>query len=347
MSKKCIGCGATLQYTLPNDIGYSPKFESDYCKRCFRLSNYGEFNSNIIPIIDTHNILNKISNINGIIVWVVDLLDFESCFFDDYHKYFKDKKIIMVLTKFDLLPNTLTSNKVKTYIKERLFDYNLIDIIVKEKNSNILDKLLKYVDVKETIIVLGMANAGKSTLLNSFKVDNLLTISRYPNTTLDFNKFKLQGYNFIDTPGLTQPLNIINYINKEYLKDVIPNSQIKPKVYQLYQPQSYAIGGLCKIDIDTNSNTTIVFYISNQLNIHRGKLENSNDLWLNHYNELLKPTPNITFNEFKTIEFNNLIDSFDIVIFGLGWLTITTNDICNIKIHTHNKVEVIKREVLI
>ena len=346
MSKKCLGCGALLQYNEPNNIGYSPKFDADYCKRCFRLSNYGEFNSNIVPTINNNDILNKISNTNGVILWVVDLLDFESCFFDDYHKYFNDKKIIMVLTKFDLLPNTLTINKIKSYIKDRLFDYNLLDIIVKDKNTNILDKIFKYVDIKESIIVLGMANAGKSTLLNSFKNNNLLTISRYPNTTLDFNKFKIDGYTFIDTVGLTQPLNMINYINQEYLKDVLPYNQIKPRVYQLYQSQSYAIGGLCKIDINTDTNTSIVFYISNQLNIHRGKLENSNDLWNNHYNELLQPISDCTYNEFKETIFNDITNNIDIVIFGLGWITITTNN-CNINIKTNKLVKVIKREVLI
>ena len=345
MSRKCIGCGAILQYSEPEALGYSPKYEADYCKRCFRLSNYGEFNNEIIPNVDTNNILSTISSINGTILWVVDLLDFESCFFNDFHKYFKDKKIILILTKYDLLPKTLTTNKIKLYIKKRLDDYNLVDIIIKD--NNITNKLFKYLDIDKPTIVLGNANAGKSTLLNKLKNNDSLTISRYPNTTLDFNKFKIDGYTFIDTPGLNQPLNIINYINQKDLKEVIAYSQIKPRVFQLYQPQSLAIAGLCKIDIDTNSNTSIVFYISNQLEIHRGKLESSNELWLNHYNELLAPTAGCEFGEFARTCFDKVNNTFDIVIFGLGWVTITTNDLCRVVISTYNKVKVIKREVLI
>ena len=41
--KKCKGCGAILQSKDQNAPGYTPKENSDYCQRCFRLIHYDDF----------------------------------------------------------------------------------------------------------------------------------------------------------------------------------------------------------------------------------------------------------------------------------------------------------------
>ena len=41
MTKKCIGCGLELQNIYKDDKGYTPNLDYVYCKRCFRLKNYG------------------------------------------------------------------------------------------------------------------------------------------------------------------------------------------------------------------------------------------------------------------------------------------------------------------
>ena len=46
MSKKCIGCGAILQSDDKDKIGYIRKEkleDSNYCERCFKITNYGDF----------------------------------------------------------------------------------------------------------------------------------------------------------------------------------------------------------------------------------------------------------------------------------------------------------------
>ena len=44
MIKKCIGCGAVLQNTNDNQIGYVPNLntKTKYCRRCFRIIHYNE-----------------------------------------------------------------------------------------------------------------------------------------------------------------------------------------------------------------------------------------------------------------------------------------------------------------
>ena len=43
MNKKCLGCGSILQDNNPMLIGYTDNLTNTYCKRCFRMRNYGEY----------------------------------------------------------------------------------------------------------------------------------------------------------------------------------------------------------------------------------------------------------------------------------------------------------------
>ena len=42
--KYCLGCGIKLQDQNMLLEGYTMNLENDYCARCFRLKNYGEYN---------------------------------------------------------------------------------------------------------------------------------------------------------------------------------------------------------------------------------------------------------------------------------------------------------------
>ena len=42
-SKKCLGCGVELQDENILKEGYITSLENDICQRCFRMKNYGEY----------------------------------------------------------------------------------------------------------------------------------------------------------------------------------------------------------------------------------------------------------------------------------------------------------------
>ena len=72
----CKGCGVRLQYvdrTLP---GYTPKKESEYCQRCFRLMHYDDLTVSMRQGIDPDEVMKKIASMDALILWVVDLFDF-------------------------------------------------------------------------------------------------------------------------------------------------------------------------------------------------------------------------------------------------------------------------------
>ncbi|MFI3283794.1 MAG: GTPase [Erysipelotrichaceae bacterium] len=350
MSKQCIGCGVNLQYHDMKAVGYSPKQDALYCQRCFRLTNYGEFNVVVHNELNNEYVLSNAKAHKGTLLWVADLFDLESCLLNGLNHYFKDTNLVVVISKTDLLPITLTNKKIEDFVATRLKEYHIhVNGLITSGFSDSQADLWKQVKNQigdPNIMVIGMANAGKSTLLNKLLDNKRLTASMYPNTTLSFNQFEKDGYQFIDTPGLSQDKSMLSAVDKEALKYLIPISRIKPRVYQIYENQSFAIGGLVRIDLETSSDASVVFYISNALNIHRGKMEQAASLWEKHYRHLLIPAAKQEVDEFKETRFIMKDEPQDIVLFGLGWIRIS-GKVKTVSVYAPSNVECVERKAMI
>jgi len=345
---KCKGCGIEIQYDNASELGYSPKKNAEYCKRCFRLSHYGVVEIDMKEGIDSEAILSKVANMDVLILWVVDLFDFEASILKSLNRHLYNKDIIMVGTKADLLPRSLGDEKLAKFIYSRLKDNNISikDLMIsglEYDTSQVFDLVDEYYDGRD-IVVLGMANVGKSTFLNSLLASDNLTASRYPGTTLDFNPIKINGYNFIDTPGLRCDNSMIMYVKQNDLKKVVTNKSVKQKVYQLKGNQSFAIDGLIRFDLYDCDKASAVMYFSEELNIHRGKCENANEYWEKHYrNQDLKL--DIELKGFVKTSFVKSEDKIDLVVNGMGWLSIS-GQVNNIDIYHHPNIEIIKRKAI-
>lgn len=325
----CKGCGIKLQTTNPKELGYTPKENSEYCKRCFRLMHYDDLLISMKTGIDPDLVLDKINKMDGLILWVVDLFDFEASMIDGLNRHLMNRDIVMVATKRDLLPETLGNEKIAKFIFHRLKELNITiqGLVVTGKNIkegvdevyHVLDALAKGRD----IIVMGKANAGKSTLLNALLNQNVLTSSRYPGTTLDFNKIEANGYTFIDTPGIEGSKTMLMAVHEQDLKTILPTRRLKPLVFQCRDDQSFAIGGLVRLDFIGCQSASIVFYIFDECEIHRGKVEGADERWLNHYGTLYQPTP--IEKDFTKTKTQKIADKMDIVIDGLGWVSVSGN----------------------
>ena len=74
MTKKCIGCGAVLQYTYPSIEGYVKKEvyeKSKYCERCFKIKHYGKLD--VLEIKkDFLSMMRDIRNTNAGIIYLID-----------------------------------------------------------------------------------------------------------------------------------------------------------------------------------------------------------------------------------------------------------------------------------
>ena len=239
-------------------------------------------------------------------------------------KYLKND-ILLVLTKRDLLPKSVSFDKLYNY--DYQIDYIDKIIISSNKNYNfdeLLDKINKY-KKSNNVYVVGFTNAGKSTMINKLIYnysDNKteITTSPLPSTTLNTIEINLGDLTLIDTPGLLSEGDIANYVSGEELKKIIPKKEIKPITYQIKGFQTIVVDDYLLIEAN---DIDLTFYVSNNLKIERYYKKNNTNL------------------KKHVIEVNHN----DIVVKGLCF--IKTNKKSTLNVYTLDKVSVFTRRSII
>ncbi|MFD1471082.1 ribosome biogenesis GTPase YqeH [Companilactobacillus mishanensis] len=362
----CIGCGAEIQTTDKDAPGYVQQstlnkyLEDDskelLCKRCFRLRNYNEITDVNIDDDDFLKLLDSISEQDGLIVNVIDIFDYEGSVIPGLQRFVGDKKILVVGNKVDLLPHSVNQNKLLNWVQQKSKENGIKSVdqimVSAEKGTNIdelMEKIEKYRDGQD-VFVVGTTNTGKSTLINRIisqnsDIKDLITTSRFPGTTLDRIDIPLDdGHSLVDTPGIIHKYQLAHYLNEKELKAVTPKKQLRPSTFQLRDGQTIFVAGLARFDfLDEKSN--VVFYVNQGLVLHRTKTENADDFYKKHLGEILSPPYEVSeFPELKKEEFTSHAKS-DIVIYGLGWVTIPAN--CQVRVYVPEGVSVSMRDAII
>lgn len=342
---QCIGCGVTIQTTDKNELGYTPKgalekgLETDevYCQRCFRLRHYNEIQDVSLTDDDFLRLLNEIGQKEALIVNVVDIFDFNGSLIPGLHRFVGDNPVLLVGNKVDILPKSLKTPKLTQWMKERAHEVGLrpVDVMLTsamkpQEMENLLKAIEKYRKGKD-VYVVGVTNVGKSTLINQIikqtaGIQELITTSRFPGTTLDKIEIPLDdGRALIDTPGIIHRHQMAHYLGAKDLKIVTPHKEIKPKTYQLNPGQTLFLGGLARFDFIQGEKSPFTAYLSNDLEIHRTKLEKADEFYQKHVGGLLQPPRSsevADFPELVRYEFS-IKEKTDIVFSGLGWVTVT------------------------
>ena len=118
---RCVGCGIKLQNDNPSLDGYVADLEHSLCMRCFMIKNYNKYKNTNKSNIDYLSIIKKIRN-NDAVVYVSNILTLNLDYIDKF------EKIILVLTKRDILPKSVKDGKIINYVKKRY--PNIIDVFV-------------------------------------------------------------------------------------------------------------------------------------------------------------------------------------------------------------------------
>lgn len=358
MSKHCIGCGVVLQSDCKTEVGYTPKIEADYCQRCFRITHYDDVTISMKEGIDSSLVLNQIAKQDALILWIVDVFDFEANLVPGLNRHLQGKDIVMILTKRDLLPDTLGDKKLAQFVFTRLKEAqisiqglvvsgDLVSHAFADDNGSLqeIDKAIKMYRKERDVVVMGMANAGKSTMLNALLGKKALTTSRYPGTTLDFVAIPQDGYTMFDTPGLTRFDSMLTIADESLMKKILPSKRLKARVYQLRENQSLAVGGLARIDLLGCEKVSCVGYFGERLDIHRGKSEKADQLWKTHMGELLQPSLATSFDTMQIFTYPSIDDKIDVVIHGLGWFCVS-GKLTQIKVYVPQGVAVTFRKAI-
>ncbi len=349
MKNKCIGCGALLQNNNPDEIGYVIDLQMDYCQRCFKMIHYDQHKENdFLP--DNNEVIRQLEQLDGNFVWIIDIFDFDTSLNSVLVDFYKKHSCHIILNKCDLLPIKINYERLAEYVLKRIKKLNIKSkaIITRGINTDFIETFNEYINTENKPIVLtGLANVGKSTIINHLLKDKIVTVNRYPATTINFNEIKTTDYHIIDTVGIVAKDSMQLYLTSKQLKTVVPNKQIRPIVYQLSENQSLSIGGLVRIDILNNQKTSVVVYVSNLLKIKRSKYENADRLWKNNYGSELTPILKecSSFSQMKKHSFKNKGKN-EYFISGLGFITINCTN-ADIDIYVAPQINVNVRKAMI
>lgn len=364
---KCPGCGAIIQTTDKDKSGYIEasvleKRKDDFlCYRCFRLKNYNELNKVNIDEDEFINNRYEVSQ-NALVCNIVDAFDLEGTVINDINKLFPNNRILIIANKYDLFLRSNRPTKIKKYINSYLDELGIKTdgvIVTSSVDKKGIDKLYnsllntcEALNIKNNeIFLFGVSNVGKSSLIKALlsltdRSDNLV-VSNSISTTLGITEIKVNEINIFDTPGIINKKQITYYLDKETLNFAIPKKFVKPKAFQLNPNQTLFIEGFGWFDYLGEEKCSIVCYFSNQLNLHRTKLDNSIEFYESHKDDLFRfPNENerSRLGNIREIVYKDISDS-EITLSGLGFIGFFGKG--TIVLHTFDKINSSIRKQLI
>ncbi|MDO3409083.1 ribosome biogenesis GTPase YqeH [Saccharibacillus sp. CPCC 101409] len=363
---RCGGCGAPLQTENPSGIGYIPALKEDgvqICRRCFRIKNYNEVASVAVDQDEFLRLLGRIGERKALVIHIVDLFDFQGSVITGLQRFVGSNPVILAVNKIDLLPKVTNWNKVRNWVQKQAKELGIKveEIVLCSAKKNLgFDRLLEeiaYIRGDRDVYVVGATNVGKSTLINRLITDysdleEELTTSRYPGTTLDMVNIPLDdGQYIVDTPGIVYPSRYTELVTPKDLVKIMPDKPLKPVGYQLNEGQTLFIGGLARFDFIAGERQSFTFYTSGSLKLHRTKTERADELYADHAGELLTPPsradlealPEWTRHEFRIPKGG----AQDLFVSGLGWVKANGESGAKVAVHAPKGVKVIMRDSLI
>lgn len=364
---QCIGCGAEIQSQDSQAIGYLPPSALKkglekgefYCQRCFRLRNYNELQDLEISDDLFLDRLSEIADDNAYVINLVDIFDVEGSLIPGLSRFIGQQNFAIVANKIDLLPKASKMNRVKHWLTKLIHSQGLKPdqvLLISVNKKQGLDDLYHLIESQlrqKNVYIVGVTNVGKSSLINQiiehFGGDKeVITTSNYPGTTLDLIEIPVTDKtSLIDTPGIIRRSQMTHRVDRQAYQQIIPVKTIKPVTFQLNPGQSFFLGGLARIDYPEGDRLSMTFYVSNQLYIHRTKLEKADEFYQKHLGDLLSPPGPDQAQAFpklarQTLKLN---PDQDLAISGLGWLKV--NQAANLDVWLPKGIQVSKREAII
>ncbi|KAF5207135.1 Gtp-binding protein brassinazole insensitive pale green 2 protein [Thalictrum thalictroides] len=283
-------------------------------------------------------------------------------------------RVVLVVTKIDLLPPSLSPTHLKHWVRQRareggankLTSVHLVSSFRDWGVKNLVDDVCKLAGARGNVWAIGAQNAGKSTLINSIgkhiSGKNIqLTEAPVPGTTLGIIRVEgvLPGKaKLFDTPGLLHPHQITTRLTREEQKLVHVSEELRPRTYRIKAGHTVHIAGLMRLDVEEASAESIYITVwaSPYLPLHMGKTENVDTMLEDHFGRQLQPP--IGENRAEELgqwvrkEFHVRgnswdVSSVDVAATGVGWFAVGLKGEAVLGVRTYDGVHVILRNSLI
>ncbi|XP_015876534.3 GTP-binding protein BRASSINAZOLE INSENSITIVE PALE GREEN 2, chloroplastic [Ziziphus jujuba] len=283
-------------------------------------------------------------------------------------------KLVLVATKVDLLPSQISPARLDRWVRHRaraggapkLSGVYLVSAHKDLGVRNLLSFIKELAGPRGNVWVIGSQNAGKSTLINAFakkegaKVTKL-TEAPVPGTTLGI--LRVGGIlsakaKLFDTPGLLHPYLVSIRLNRDEQKMVEIRKELRPRTYRMKVGQAIHVGGLMRLDLVQASVETIyvTVWTSPNISLHMGKIENAEETWRKHVGVRLQPPVGVERaseigrwedREIKVSGSSWDVNSIDISVAGLGWLSLGLKGEATLTLWTFDGIEITLREPLV
>lgn len=134
----------------------------------------------------------------------------------DIDNIIKNKKRILVMTKYDLCDHKETDKWIKYYENK---GYQVIKFdLIKDSIQKLIDLTIDIIDVNEKrvakgmkqrkirALIIGVPNVGKSTLINRLVSKKAVTTGNTPGVTKNLSWIRInENIELLDTPGILWP----------------------------------------------------------------------------------------------------------------------------------------------
>ncbi|XP_021281301.1 GTP-binding protein BRASSINAZOLE INSENSITIVE PALE GREEN 2, chloroplastic [Herrania umbratica] len=395
---------------LSEEKGESPGIEEEnldkempekpvVCARCHSLRHYGKVKDptveNLLPEFDfDHTVGRRLGSVSGarsVVLMVVDASDFDGSFPRKVAKLVSDvteenytawkqgksgnvPRIVLVVTKIDLLPSSLSPTRFEHWVRQRareggaskIAKLHFVSPVRDWGVKSLVEDVVEMAGPRGTVWAVGAQNAGKSTLINAIgkcvggKI-GFLTEAPVPGTTLGIVRVEgvLPGQaKLFDTPGLLQPHQMTTRLTREEQKLVYVSKELKPRTYRIKAGHTVHIAGLMRLDIEESSveSLYVTVWASPYLPLHVGRTENAHRMLEDHFGRQLQPP----IGEERVEELGSWVrkqfhvyghswdsSSVDLAAAGIGWFAIGLNGEAVLGVWTYDGVDVVLRNALI
>ncbi len=261
---------------------------------------------------------------------------------DEIDKYLGDN-VLVILNKRDVLPKSLSDENIKksALLQLKQNHIKVKDIVITSSSSNYnLDELFNKINSLRNgkdVYFIGASQVGKSSIINAIlrnyknMTTKCITTSSFPGTTLDLIDIPLdENSSVFDTPGIFNSKSLLNRVERNILRYIVPRDEVKPKIYQSGDKQSYIFGALARLDFISGKKTNFAFYFSNEVIITRTKLDKADRTFdsLAQTNQvkptstLIKSMKDLVKKEIKLPATGHI----SIKIFGFGFIELEANN---------------------
>ena len=377
------------------------------CQRCHSLRFKNSLPSDSLRIggartvsnadqdqLSPHHFLDLISSLSQkecILVCLVDIFDFHGSLVPNLGSIVgRNSPLMLVVNKVDLLPHDVRTADVERWVRWEARQANLPPIdsidVISCKTGQGLPQLLgrlekKMVSLNLDAYVLGAANAGKSSFINSIlkssntrrvvggrtlsrpashssPLDGFLTTSQMPGTTLGFVKAAVLGGKraLYDTPGLILPNQLTTLLTTDEVTSVVPKKRPTHVSLRLSDDKVVLIGGLGRVRILEGRPFIFTFYFANDVVIHPTDVHRADSIVQKHIGGMIAPpSSGERLAELGVLKEQSIHVTgrgwdevgIDIVLPGLGWVAVTGSGSCTVQVSLPDPIIAFTREPLL